>query len=71
MSSPTHSQDSNYNIEKYKEEWELMESIEPLTPKISKTEVELCLDAYREAAEYDDFIFGDIDKLSDTVGMKT
>lgn len=71
MSNPTHSQDSNYNIEKYKEEWDLMESIEPLTPKPSKTEVELCLDAYREAAEYDDFIFGNIDVLSGFTGIMT
>jgi hypothetical protein len=48
-----------------------MESIEPLTPKPSKTEVELCLDAYREAAEYDDFIFGNIDVLSGFTGIRT
>jgi|DEB0MinimDraft_6_1074348.scaffolds.fasta_scaffold72253_2 hypothetical protein len=72
MSSPTHSQDSSYSIEKYKEEWEFMDSIEPLTPpKPSKDEVKLCLDAYKRAAEYDDFMFGNHDVLDEFTGITT
>jgi len=71
MSSPTHSQDSSYSIEKYKEEWEFMDSIEPLTPPPSKDEVKLCLDAYKRAAECDDFMFGNLDVLDEFTGITT
>jgi hypothetical protein len=41
-----------------------MDEIEPLTPipSLQKTELENSYEAYREAAEYDDYLFGDIGK---------
>ena len=48
MSQKTHSQDSNF-----KETWKEMDKIEPLTP------VQKSIEAYKEAAQADSFMFGD------------
>ena len=51
MSKKIHSQDSNFE-----EIWKEMDEIEPLTPVTSAS-----LEAYREAAKSDAFLFGDYD----------
>ena len=65
MLQQTHSQDSNF-----KKVWEEMEKIEPLTPISHEKEVNDCLRSYREAAECDEYLFGDYnfceEWLSDT-----
>ena len=50
MSQKTHSQDSNFE-----ETWKEMDKIEPLTP------VQKSIEAYKEAAQADAFMFGDYD----------
>ena len=57
MSKETHSQDSN--SDNLKKVWEEMDKIDPLTPDITQDS----LDAYRKAAEYDDYMFGNLDYL--------
>ena len=57
MSKETHSQDSN--SDSLKKVWEEMDEIDPLTPDITQDS----LDAYRRAAEYDDYMFGNLDYL--------
>jgi hypothetical protein len=65
MSKETHSQDSNSdNLRKV---WEEMDEIDPLTPNITQE----CLDAYRRAAEYDDYMFGNLDYLESWIGIST
>ena len=65
MSKETHSQDSNFdNLRKV---WEEMDEIDPLTPSITKQS----LDAYRRAAEYDDYMFGNLDYLESWIGIST
>lgn len=46
-----------------------MEKIEPLTP--SPNIVQASLDAYREAAAYDDYMFGNIDYRDSWLGIST
>jgi hypothetical protein len=50
MSQKTHSQDSNFE-----EIWKKMDEIEPLTP------VQKSIQAYKEAAVSDEYMFGDYD----------
>ena len=45
----------------------LNDKIDPLTPNIT----EKCLDAYRRAAEYDDYMFGNLDYLDSWIGIST
>ena len=52
MLQKIHSQDSNFE-----ETWRRMDAIDPLTP------VQKSIDAYKEAAAIDDFLFGDYDYL--------
>ena len=52
MSQKTHSQDSNFE-----ETWKKMDEIDPLTP------VQKSIDAYKEAAAIDAFMFGDYDYI--------
>ena len=56
--------DSNSDLEKT---WKEFDEIEPLTPNITKE----CLDAYKEAAEYDDYMFGNIDYKKEWIGIST
>jgi hypothetical protein len=51
MSQKTHSQDSNFE-----EVWNQMDKIEPLTP------LQKCIDAYKEAAAADAFIFDEYEE---------
>ena len=53
MSKEIHSQDSVSDLEKV---WREMENIEPLTPIVEDS-----IQAYKEAAKSDSFIFGDYD----------
>lgn len=55
MSKKTHSQDSNSDLRKV---WEEMEEIEPLTPLTSTRD---SLQAYRDAAAIDRYLFGEYD----------
>ena len=55
MSKKIHLQDSNSDLKKV---WKEMEEIEPLTPLISTKE---SLQAYKDAAEMDNYTFGDYD----------
>ena len=55
MSKKTHSQDSNSDLKKV---WEEMEEIEPLTPP---TPMKDSLQAYRDAAAIDRYLFGEYD----------
>ena len=59
MSKKIPSQDSN--SEEFEKIWKKMDEIEPLTPSRQKTEQESSLEAYREAAKSDAFLFGDYD----------
>ena len=59
MSKRIPSQDSN--SEEFEKIWKEMDEIEPLTPSRQKTEQESSLEAYREAAKSDAFLFGDYD----------
>ena len=52
MSQKTHSQDSNFE-----ETWRKMDEIDSLTP------VQKSIDAYKEAAAIDEFLFGDYDYI--------
>ena len=45
----------------FKEVWMEMEEIEPLTPSPSKKEIDASLEAYKEAAKSDDYMFGKYD----------
>jgi len=56
MSKKTHSLDSNFDLKRV---WEEMEEIEPLTPPLISTKDSL--QAYKDAAEMDSYIFGDYD----------
>jgi hypothetical protein len=58
MSDQIHSQDSPSD---FKEVWMEMEEIEPLTPSPSKKEIDASLEAYREAAKSDTYMFGEYD----------
>ena len=58
MSDQIHSQDSPSD---FKEVWMEMEEIEPLTPSPSKKEIDASLEAYREAAKSDAYMFGEYD----------
>mgnify|MGYP004109723325 FL=1 len=58
MSDQIHSQDSPSD---FKEVWMEMEKIEPLTPSPSKKEIDASLEAYREAAKSDAYMFGEYD----------
>ena len=48
----------------FEEVWREMDAIDPLTPPCRKTEQESSLEAYREAAKSDAFLFGDYDGYS-------
>ena len=65
MSKKIHSVDSNFDD--LKKVWEEMDEIDPLTPNLTKK----CLDAYRKAAEYDDYMFGNINYKEEWVGIST
>ena len=69
MSKQTHSQDSNF--EDLDSIWEEMDNIEPLTPITNYSDLDCCIDAYKEAAEYDDYLFGDYDYCKEWVGITT
>jgi len=57
MSQNQPSQDLNFD--EFARVWKEMDAIEPLTPTPPVADSEdVCLDAYREAAEWDDFMFG-------------
>lgn len=45
----------------FEEIWKEMDELDPLTPLCQKTEQESSLEAYREAAKSDAFLFGDYD----------
>ena len=58
MSNQIHFQDSPSD---FKEVWVEMEEIEPLTPPSSKKELDASLEAYREAAKSDAYMFDEYD----------
>ena len=43
----------------FEEIWREMDEIDPLTPPVPKSDEEKSLEAYREAAKSDAFLFGD------------
>jgi hypothetical protein len=69
MSKQTHSQDSNF--EDLDSIWEEMDEIEPLTPITKFSELDNCIDAYKKAAEHDEYLFGDYDYCKEWVGITT
>ena len=69
MSKQTHSQDSNF--ENLASIWEEMDEMEPLTPTTRSSELDNCIDAYKQAAEYDEYLFGDYDYCKEWVGITT
>ena len=64
MSNQIHSQD--LNSDDLRKTWEEMDQIEPLTP-ISDQENKI-LQMYREAAEWDEYLFGDYDYYGEWMG---
>jgi hypothetical protein len=48
-----------------------MDDIEPLTPIARLSELDYCIDSYKEAAKYDEYLFGDYDYCKEWVGITT